>query len=121
MARLRISAPARADLAHVLAISLDRWGQAGQHRYRALIEAAFRALVSDPEGPTTRERSQLLAGIRSFHLRHVRSDHGVGDPVHVIYYKVRRSASVEIVRVLHERMDPTLQIESALRPRGRRR
>jgi antitoxin ParD1/3/4 len=32
MARFRISAPARADLEHILATSLDRWGEAGRSR-----------------------------------------------------------------------------------------
>lgn len=105
MFQIRISYPAQADLEHILAVSLERWGADGQARYQDLLAAAFRAIASNPKGPTTRDRKALLAGIRSFHIRHLRRDHGVRDPVHVIYYRVHR-ASIEIVRVLHERMDP---------------
>ena len=120
MARLRISHPARLDLEHILVVSPERWGDLGAARYRALLSAALRAIASAPDGPITRDRSRLFPGIRSLHVRHVRRDHGVRDPGHVIYYRVRRDAAIEIVRVLHERMDPSHNLEAA-GPRRRRR
>ena len=72
MLQLRISYPAQADLEHILAVSLERWGADGQARYQDLLAAAFRAIASNPKGPTTRDRKALLAGIRSFHIRHLR-------------------------------------------------
>ena len=49
-------------------------------------------------------------GIRSFHLRHARAGKAeaqVRKPVHVIYYRAVRPGLLEIVRVLHERMEPS--------------
>jgi toxin ParE1/3/4 len=73
----------------------------------------MRKVAGDPEGPTTRERTDLPAGIRSFHIRHARSneaDAKVSRPVHVLYYRVIGPGLIEIVRVLHDRMEPTLHL-----------
>jgi plasmid stabilization system protein ParE len=54
-----------------------------------------------------------LPGIRSLHLRHVRAENAdaiVAKPVHVLYYRVVEPGVIEIVRVLHERMEPSLHI-----------
>lgn len=78
-------------------------------RYRALLSAALRLLADDPENPSTRERGEFVAGLRSFHFRHVRKasrDEPVAEPVHVIYYRAREPNVIEVVRVLHERMEP---------------
>ena len=109
MAGFRISRPARADLE----ISLERWDELGQMRYRALLEAALHAIASDPEGPVTRDRGLLGAGLRSLQVRHVRRAHGVHEPVHIIYYRWTRSSSIEVVRILHERMEPAAQLDAA--------
>lgn len=105
MARFRISEPARGDLEHILATSLERWGEAGRARYAALLAAAMRAIARDPEGSVTRDRTELSPGVRSLHIRQARGARGVKSPVHVIFY--RYDVVVEIVRVLHERMEPT--------------
>ena len=110
MARFLISAPARGDLEHILATSLERWGEAGRARYAALLAAALRAIARDPKGSATRERPELLAGVRSLHIRHARGAGSVKDPVHVIFYR-ESDELIDIVRVLHERMEPTLQME----------
>ena len=120
MAQLRISRPARADLASILATSLERWGEDGRSRYAALLAAAMRKVAADPEGPTTRARTELAPGIRSFHLRQARRAHGVGAPVHVLYYRATVDDSVEIVRVLHERMDPQRHVGTPAIARTRR-
>lgn len=113
MAGFRISAPARVDLEHILAVSFERWEEDGEARYLAVLEAGFRAIASDPEGPVTRDRGLLGAGLRSLHLRHTRRAGDVHDPVHVIYFRRGRSAWVEVVRILHERMDPADHVAAA--------
>jgi toxin ParE1/3/4 len=120
MARFRLAGAAQADLVAILDTSLDRWGEAGRSRYEALLEAAMRSIAADPEGPLTRARAEYLQGIRSFHVRHVRCDHGVKAPVHVVYYRIGRSNMIEIVRVLHERTEPSLHL-AGLRSKRRLR
>ncbi|GHE80060.1 hypothetical protein GCM10019059_43070 [Camelimonas fluminis] len=109
MARYRLSDPAKADITTVLRTSETRHGAGTRIRYRALLTAALRRIASDPLGLSTTDRSELSAGLRSMHIRHSRSDSReapVGDPVHVIFYRAREPDLVEIVRVLHERMEP---------------
>ena len=70
----------------------------------------MRKVAAEPEGPTTRRREELRPGIRSFHLRHSGSTDRVGRvrrPVHVLYYRAVTPDLIEIVRVLHERMEPS--------------
>jgi toxin ParE1/3/4 len=70
-------------------------------------------VASNPEGLTARDRTDLARGIRAFHLRHARTDDPeakVRRPVHIIYYRLIRPGVVEIVRVLHERMEPARHV-----------
>jgi len=109
MASFRVSALARSDIRKILATSIRQWGTGGGRRYAALLTAAMHAVAADPEGPMTRSRSELMPGLRSFHTRHVRartSEAKVSNPVHLIYYQVLQPNLIEILRVLHERMDP---------------
>ena len=113
MARFRVSKLAQSDLGRILAASESRWGPEGRRRYAALIEAAMRQVADDPEGAATRDRNVLRSGTRSLHLRHVRagsSDANVKNLVHILYYRSLGPELVEIIRVLHERMDPNRHI-----------
>ena len=109
MASFRFSQLAEGDLAMILAASGERWGPEGRRRYASCIAVAIRKVATHPLGPATRDRSELSPGIRSFHLRHAHTgspDSRVKQPVHVLYYRVVAADLVEIVRVLHERMEP---------------
>jgi toxin ParE1/3/4 len=112
VARFRVSKLAQSDLARILATSKSRWGLEGRRRYAALIEAAMRQVADEPEGAATRDRNALHSGTRSLHLRHVRasSSEKVKNPAHILYYRSIRPEVVEIIRVLHERMDPSRHI-----------
>ncbi len=109
MARVRLSGLAEVDVAHILMTSADRWGAEGRRRYAAVLAAAMRKVAADPRGPTTRDRAELASGIRSFHVRHARGDDPeskVRQPVHILYYRAVTPGLIEILRVLHERMEP---------------
>jgi len=115
MARFLISRPAQADLTQILASSAERWGIEARRRYAALLAAAMRRVAAEAEGPTTKNRSEIARGIRSFHLRHARVNKveaKMRRPVHVLYYRVVRSGLVEIVRVLHDRMELSRYIDA---------
>lgn len=112
MARFRLSSLARTDLAQILAVSAERWGLEGRRRYASLLTAAMRKAAAQPDGAATRDRAELSRGVRSLHLRHARVEGGetrVRQPVHVLFYRIVRPGLIEIVRVLHERMDPSRQ------------
>jgi toxin ParE1/3/4 len=113
MARFRLSHLAKADLARILATSAERWGAAGQRRYAALIATAMRQVANDPEGRATRSRDDLLRDVRSFHVRHARAGDvksKVKKPVHILYYRAVAPGVVEIVRILHEHMEPSRHV-----------
>lgn len=79
-----------------------------------LLAAGMRKVAAEPAGRATRDRSELALGIRSFHLRRVppsKIGTKVKGPVHVLYYRVVGPSLIEIVRVLHERMEPTQHID----------
>jgi toxin ParE1/3/4 len=114
MARFRLARPAQIDLANILATSAERWGAEGRQRYAAVLAAAMRQIADQPEGPLTKKRPELRSGIRSFHVRYTRisaEDATVRRPVHVLYYRVAQEGVIEIVRVLHERMEPSRHLD----------
>ena len=114
MARFRLARPAQIDLANILATSAERWGSEGRQRYAAVFGAAMRQIADQPEGPLTKKRPELRSGIRSFHIRYTRrsaEDPTVRRPVHVLYYRVAQEGVIEIVRVLHERMEPRRHLD----------
>ncbi|MGC4081558.1 MAG: type II toxin-antitoxin system RelE/ParE family toxin [Vicinamibacterales bacterium] len=114
MARFRLARPAQIDLANILATSAERWGSDGRQRYAAVLAGAMRQVADDPEGPLTKERPELRSGIRSFHVRHARRPAAaarVRRPVHVLYYRVDQEGVIEIVRVLHDKMDPSRYLD----------
>jgi toxin ParE1/3/4 len=109
MARYRLSEPAKADIAAILRRSEEIHGRGARIRYRACLTAAMRRVAADPNGLVTVDRADLLPGIRSFHIRHSRDETReapVANPVHLIFYRVIQPGIVEIVRVLHEGMEP---------------
>jgi len=113
MARFRLSRPERMDIENIFASGTRLWGVEAERRYGTTLASAMRQVAADPEGRLTRGRGELLPGIRSFHLRHTRVDDPgsrVRRPVHVLYYRAIEPELIEIVRVLHERMDPSRQI-----------
>lgn len=110
MARFRIARPAHADLTSILMASAERWGAEGRRRYAAALVRAMREVARHPAGPLTRSRAELAAGLRSFHIRHAPGPapgSKVKHPVHVLYYRITPQGVIEVVRVLHERMEPS--------------
>jgi toxin ParE1/3/4 len=113
MASFRLSRPAQMDVAQIFATSAKEWGDDAGRRYAATLACAMRQVAADPQGRVTRGREELLPGVRSLHLRHARVDDPgsrVKRPVHVLYFRPVMPELIEIVRVLHERMEPARQI-----------
>jgi toxin ParE1/3/4 len=116
LARYRLSDPAKADIAAILYDSEVLFGVEARIRYRGLLTAALRRVAADPLGLSTADRSEVLVGLRSLHSRHCRMESRqapVARPVHVLFYRPAGHDLVEIVRVLHERMEPTRYVTSS--------
>jgi toxin ParE1/3/4 len=115
MARYRLSEPAKADISAILKTSEELHGKEARIRYRACLTAAMRRIAAEPEGRLTADRAKLVPGMRSFHIRWSRDESReapVTNPVHVIFYRMAPRNIVEIVRILHERMEPQRHIDN---------
>ncbi len=78
-------------------------------------------MAAAPEGPATRDRAELAPGIRSFNIRHARVDDPkatVRSPVHIVYYRAIAPGLIEIVRVLHQRMEPSRHVGGVSEDQG---
>jgi toxin ParE1/3/4 len=121
MTRYRLTKSAKGDIGSILRTSEERHGRDARIRYAALLLAAMRRVAEDQEGRSTSDRSELRSGIRSFHIRHSRDESRetpVANPVHVVFYRVLQPGLVEIVRVLHDRMEPRRQFVGGPRNNG---
>jgi toxin ParE1/3/4 len=114
MARYRLTQSAKNDIGSILRTSGKQYGRDARIRYSALLLAAMSRVAADPQGRSTADRSDVRSGVRSFHIRHSRGESRemrVADPVHVLFYRVTETGVVEIVRVLHEHMEPAGRLE----------
>lgn len=89
---LELSDPARQDVYDILSYTLRIWGERHLARYKAKLDAAFKAIVQKPRAGKPRY-GMLVHAVEK----------------HLIYYRIREE-SIYIVRVLHERMDPQRHI-----------
>jgi toxin ParE1/3/4 len=104
----------------VLLESARRWGIDSAARYHRLILAAMAAVGDSPALPGSREVPKV-AGVRALHLRWARRlvalEQRVGEPVHLVIYRVAPDGVVEIPSLVHDR---TLLARAARRAGGRR-
>lgn len=113
MARYRLSDLAKADVAAILRRSETLHGREARVRYRACLAAAMRRVAAEPQGISTANRDELFAGVRSFHIRHSRDESReapVANPAHVIFYRAVQPGLIEVVRILHDRMEPSRHV-----------
>jgi toxin ParE1/3/4 len=93
-----LSAEARADLNGILLCTWQQWGEERRDRYKAMLDRALATLSDYPEiGP---QAPRFFPGCCVRHVEH-----------HVIYYQIL-NGEIEIVRILHERADPTQHFQS---------
>jgi toxin ParE1/3/4 len=110
VARYRLAAPSKADIQSILRTSESRHGAEPLIRYRGLLTAALRRISRDPLGALTLDWSDLTPRLGSLQVRRVRSESRevpVATPLHVVFYRMAGPDLAEVVRVLHERMEPS--------------
>lgn len=92
MRRLRLSRAAHRDLIDIAEFTRDRWGDAQVARYLGQLDATLRSLAREPE--QGRACDDVRPGL--WRCREGR---------HVVFYRLG-AKSLDVVRVLHERMLP---------------
>ncbi|RVU21186.1 type II toxin-antitoxin system RelE/ParE family toxin [Methylobacterium oryzihabitans] len=90
--RIRLSAEARRDLAAIWAYSAKRWDEAQADRYVRLIAEGFENLaVGKVAG---RSAEDVRPGYRKL---------AIGS--HFVFYRISGTTTIDVVRILHQRMD----------------
>jgi toxin ParE1/3/4 len=89
----RLTPAAQRDLSEIWDFTEERWDAGQAEKYIAEIRAAIERVAADPA------RGRACDEIRQGYRRY-----GIGS--HLLFF-VETDDSVDIVRVLHQRMDPT--------------
>ncbi|MGN7246933.1 type II toxin-antitoxin system RelE/ParE family toxin [Janibacter anophelis] len=91
MSRYRLTPAAQRDLSSIWDFTEERWSVEQAQKYLREIQVAIEWVAEDPG--RGRSREEVRTGYHSY---------AVGS--HVVFY-LQRSSHVEVVRVLHQRMD----------------
>jgi len=95
--RFRLSVAADADLRKIAEYTLQYWGRPQRDAYITELFGAFSRLAKTPQIATTADN--VREGYRKF-----------PQGSHVIFFRNSDSHSIEIIRVLHKRMDADAQL-----------
>jgi toxin ParE1/3/4 len=97
--RFRLSVAADADLRKIAEYTLQYWGQPQRDAYISELFEAFSRLAKTPQIATTADN--IREGYRKF-----------PQGSHVIFFRNSDSHSIEIIRLLHKRMDADTDLSS---------
>ena len=97
MTNFRIKVAAREDLKSIARYTEEHWGREKRNNYLHDIDHAFQQLASNNK--LGKRCDHIRAGYRSF---------PIGS--HIIFYLIGDDEMVEIIRVLHERMDVSVHV-----------
>lgn len=107
----RLTGPALRDVRGILAFTRSRFGDQAADRYQALLLKAFLIIRADPLSPLT----HAFGGRPAVRIHHLRSTpqqrpRPVNRPRHFIVFR-HEAGAVVVLRVLHDRMDLTRQMD----------
>lgn len=100
MANFRIKAAAKTDLKGIARFTENTWGRKQRNNYIAEFDRAFHQLAEKNELGTSCDH--IRTGYRVF---------PIGS--HIIFYKIADQNNVDIIRVLHKRMDVSSRLFKA--------
>ena len=89
---------AMADLVDIGHYTQERWGQEQRNKYLFMLDSCFQQLAENPA--KGRDCSDIRHGYRKINVGR-----------HVVFYRQKRNDEIEIVRVLHGRMDIETKFE----------
>ena len=92
MTPLKITVKAREDLIGIARFTEQQWGRERRWLYLKQMDDSFHALANTPS------LGRDCANIKSGYWKYTQGSH-------VIFYRLGSDACIEIVRVLHKRMD----------------
>lgn len=105
--RIRLTHQAESDLFEILTWTMENFGTRQAEHYAEVITSSIKALQSGLEVPGVRARDDIDTGI---HTLHVARKGKKGR--HFIVFKVADEHVVEVLRLLHDSMDPIRHVAS---------
>jgi toxin ParE1/3/4 len=106
--RVRLGVAAEVDFANVLKWTTENFGARQSRVYRDTLVQAIVELADDPDVAGSKARDEIMAGLRTLHVAR-RGRRGSHFPM----YRVAPKSTIEIVRILHDRMDLRRHVPSA--------
>ena len=97
MGTFTLTQKAKADLKSIAAYTQRRWGRQQRGLYAKQFDDAFFMLANAPE--VGNDCGFIKPGYRRF-----------PNASHIIFYRSLSDSQIEIVRILHKRMDPRKQL-----------
>jgi toxin ParE1/3/4 len=105
---VRLGAAAELDFANILKWTAENFGARQSRVYRDTLVQAIGELADGPDAAGSRARDDIMAGLRTFHIAR-RGRRGS----HFLMYRAAPNSTIEIVRILHDRMDLQRHVPSA--------
>lgn len=93
MGNYLITKKALEDLASIWNYTFDRWSEQQADQYYNLLIASCDIIAQKPE-LLGKKYYEILEGLLGFKVKK-----------HILFYRIMSSGKVEIIRILHERMD----------------
>ena len=98
--RVRLGAAAELDFANIIKWTTENFGQRQSRVYRDVLIHAIGDLGDGPDIAGSKARDEIMSGLRTLHVAR-QGRRGS----HFLMYRVAPEMTIEIVRILHERMD----------------
>jgi toxin ParE1/3/4 len=98
--RVRLGAAAEVDFANIVKWTTETFGARQSRVYRDTLLQAIGELADGPQVAGSRARDEIMTGVRTLHVAR-RGRRGS----HFLMYRVAPNSTIEIVRILHDRMD----------------
>ncbi len=111
--RVRLGSAAELDFANILKWTTENFGARQSRVYRNTLVQAIGELADGPDVAGSKARDEIMPGLRTLHVaRHGRRGS------HFLMYRAAPSSTIEIVRILHDRMDLQRHVPFAPDERG---
>ena len=106
--RVRLGAAAEVDFANILKWTTENFGARQCRVYRDTLVQAIGELAGGFNVAGSKARDEIMAGLRTLHVAR-RGRRGS----HFLMYRATPNNTIEIVRILHDRMDLQRHVPSA--------
>jgi toxin ParE1/3/4 len=98
--RVRLGAAAELDFANIVKWTTENFGARQSRIYQSTLVEAIGELADGPDVLGSKARDEIMTGLRTVHVAR-QGRRGS----HFLMYRVAPKTTIEIVRILHDRMD----------------